>query len=119
MGVTEEILNIEKELKVYNHIISQAKQTILDQDVTKYPIFVASKSKIELGISLIDREKTTAIWSINASSLEEFVAKNIVNAGKIEDFKKTFKNVETYNCYFIVSDIGNQFAFLPVLTKPT
>lgn len=119
MSVTEEILIIEKELKVYNHIITQAKQTILDHEVSKYPIFVASKSKIELGVSLIDREKTTAIWSINASSLEEFVAKNIIDPAKIENFKQTYKNVDTYNCYFIVSNIGNQFAYLPTLTKPS
>ena len=119
MSVTERILMIEKELKVYNHIISQAKQTILDQDVTKYPIFVASKSTIELGINIIDHHTTTALWSINASSLEEFVAKNVIDSAKIDNFKQTFKNVDTFNCYFIVSDIGNQFAYLPTITKPS
>lgn len=117
MSVTETILEIEKQLSVHNHLVTHAKQTVLDSDVTKYPIFVASRSKVELGISLIDHEKTTALWSINVSSLEEFVAKNIIDTAKVDNFKQTFKDVDNYNCYFIISSIGNQIAYLPSVLK--
>ena len=117
MSVTETILEIEKQLSTYNHLVTNAKQTVLDSDVTRYPIFVASRSKVELGISFIDHEKTTALWSINVSSLEEFVAKNIIDPSKVDNFKQTFKDVDNYNCYFIISSIGNQFAYLPSVLK--
>lgn len=113
MNVAERVLMIEKEISVYNHLITQAKQTVLDADVSKYPIFVATKSPIEIGVTVIDHTKTTAIWTIAASSLEEFVAKKVINVDKVDDFKKTYKDVDNYNCYFIISDIGNQFAYLP------
>jgi len=117
MSVTETILEIEKQLSLHNHLVTSAKQTVLDSDVTKYPIFVASKAKVELGINLIDHEKTTALWSINVSSLEEFVAKNIIDSSKVDNFKQTYKDVDNYNCYFIISSVGNQIAYLPSQLK--
>ncbi len=113
LSPTEQILIIEKELSAYNHIVTAAKQTILDNEITKYPIFVATKDDVELGVKVIDNMKTSANWNINASSLEELVAKNIITMNKVDAFRETYKDVDVYNCYFILSSLGHQFAYLP------
>lgn len=109
---TEKLFLIEKELKQYVPLLKQSTQTILDSDVSNYPIYVAHKEDIKLGINIIDRLKTTANWSIEASTLEEFVAKNLINSEKLEEFKKTFKDPREFVCFFLISELGAQFIFM-------
>ncbi len=113
MSITEQLLIIEKQLLEHNAIVTAAKQTILDNDITKYPIFIATKDEVELGVSIINHQTTTALWSIHASSLEELVTKNVIAMNKVDAFRETYKDSSVYNCYFILSSLGNQFAYLP------
>jgi hypothetical protein len=118
MSIAETILTIEKQLKIYNHLVTEAAETILDNEVSNYPIFIATQDEIDMGLQIIDHETTTAAWSIYASTLEEFVAKQVVLLEKVDDFKKTYKDPREHNCYFIISKIGHQFAFLSSHAKP-
>lgn len=113
MKISEQLLIVEQQLLKYNHLITQAKQEILDAEVTKYPVFIATRQEVELGIRIIDHLTTTSEWSIYASSLEEFVAKSVIDPEKVEKFKETYKSTDAYNCYFIISNLGTQFAYLP------
>lgn len=110
---SEKLLLIEKEMKVYSNLLEAATDKILSSKASAYPIFVAAKQPVNLGISLIDREKVNSNWSINASSLEEFVSKELIFEQKAEDFKKTYKNPELFYCLFVLSDLGAQFLFIP------
>ena len=47
----EDIKVIEHELNVYNKIMCDAIDTILNEDVSKYPIFISSQDPIQLGIA--------------------------------------------------------------------
>ena len=113
MKETEKLFVIEQEMKKYVPVLAKASDTIRESDVTNYPIFVIHKQEINLGIPLIEREKMNTNWSINASSLEEFVTKQLVFENKLEEFKKTYKDPETHICIFVISDIGAQFIFIP------
>ena len=109
----EKLMIIEKELKVFLKVLSTASDAIQDQDVSNYPIFVAHKQEVALGIPIIDRIKHNSNWSVNASSLEEFVTKNLIFNEKIDDFRKTYKDPKHFICFFLLSDIGAQFLFIP------
>jgi len=109
----EKLMLIEKDIESFKLILSKAVEEILNQEVSKYPIFVFHKQEIALGVPLIEREKHHTTWSINASTLEEFSVKNLIVASKIDDFRKTYKNPETHYCVFVLSDIGAQFLFIP------
>lgn len=115
MSKLEKFLKLEEELKIYKKIMSQASDVILDKEVSKYPIFVVHQQQIEIGIPIVDEKnqvKALGNWFINASTLEEFVSKNIVFQDKIDEFTKTYKEATEYLCIFTISELGTQFVFM-------
>ena len=113
MTELEKFLQLEKQLKPYIKMMTQAADTIIDQEVSKYPIMVAHQQELAIGIPLINREENNVIWSIHASTLEEFVSKQIVFEDKVDDFIANYKSQEDYLCLFILSELGAQFIYLP------
>lgn len=113
MKEAEKLLVIENEMKRYNRLLSAASDKILDSNASAYPIFVVAKQPIALGINLIDREKVNSNWSINASSLEEFISNSLVFKEKVDEFKKTYKDPKLFICLFVLSDLGAQYLFVP------
>jgi len=103
---------LEKELKAYNNVMAQASDIIMDQDVSNYPIFVAHQQEMDIGIPLIALEGGSN-WAIQASSLEEFVSKQIIFPEKVEEFKSNFKDPKQSICIFVLSELGAQFVFIP------
>ena len=113
-NTTEQLLQLEQELADYRPAMSQAIQTILDSDVSKYPILVVhQQADAQVGLPIIQAHSVAGQWSVNASTLEEFVAKNLINTDKVEFFTKTYKNPDTHICAFVVSELGATFIFLP------
>jgi len=108
---------LETELSIYKKMMSQALDMFLDNEISKYPIFVAHQQELEIGILLSDREKVIGNWTIHLSTLEEFVSKQIVNEEKVNDFKATYKSPESYFCVFVLSELGAQFYFFPKAQK--
>ena len=112
MSQIDKFLELEKELQPYKKILSQASDVILNENVSKYPIFVVHQQEIEMGISLIEAGSKLK-WSVNASTLEEFVSKEIIFMDKAREFIETYKDPETHLCLFILSELGAQFVFMP------
>lgn len=104
---------LEGELLPYVPLLGKAADTILNEDVSEYPIFVAHQHQIEIGIPLIDKAQTKGNWSLNASTLEEFVSKQVIQPEKIDPFKSVYKDPEESVCLFVLSELGATFIFLP------
>jgi hypothetical protein len=111
MDFAERMLILEKELKPYKKMMGEAVDIVLNEDVSKYPIIVVHQDEIELGIPLYDRNEKGGKWSINASTLEEFVGKQVIHTEKVEEFLSTFKDPELFLCLFVLNDMGSQFIF--------
>ena len=76
---------------------------------------VAHQQELELGMSIYNKdEHENAKWSIHASTLEEFVSRQIVFPEKIEEFKSNYKDPSTNICVFVLSELGAEFIFLPI-----
>jgi hypothetical protein len=115
MKKAESYIVLQHELDTYRKIMTQAAIVILDQDVSKYPILVAHQQELELGVPIFKREENKGSkWSIHASSLEEFVSKQIVYPDKIEEFKSNYKSIDSSVCVFVLSELGAEFIFLPI-----
>ena len=112
MSQTDRFLELEKELNPYKKILAQASDVILDEGVSKYPIFVIHQQEMDMGVLLI-QAGTKFRWSVNASTLEEFVTKEIIFHEKAQEFIATYKDPEIYLCLFVLSELGAQFVFLP------
>ncbi len=111
MSNPERFLQLEKELKPYRKMMADAAAIVREKDVSEFPIFVAHQQEMEIGIALTEG-KNDGKWSIHASTLEEFVSKQIIFPEKIEEFKSNYKDPEKTICVFALSELGAQFLFL-------
>ena len=104
---------LEQELTTYLPALTKAATTVVDEGVSNYPIFVAHQITTDIGIPIIDREKIVVNWSINLSSLEEFATKNLIATDKIDEFRELYKSHKSHICFFVLSELGATFNFLP------
>ncbi|MBK7231201.1 MAG: hypothetical protein IPH93_02720 [Saprospiraceae bacterium] len=109
----QKYLALEEDLRRYRKAMNEAMEIMLDQEVSLYPIFIMHQQNLEMGVPLIEASEKTGIWSVQASSLEEFVVKNILFTDKIDEFKTLYKKHERHLCLFVLSELGAQFIFYP------
>ena len=112
MQKEQDLKLLEDELKPYKKLLGSVADTIMEQDVSSYPIFVIYREGIEVGIPL-DTDNIEGLWAVNASSLEEFVAKQLVLSDKVDDFKSVYKDPTAFLCLFVVEKSGATFVFIP------
>ncbi len=112
MQKEQDLMILEEELKPYKRLLGSVADTIMEQDVSSYPVFVLHRDAIEVGIPL-NTEDIVGEWSVNASSLEEFVAKQLVLTEKIDEFKSVYKDPTAFLCLFVVDKSGATFVFIP------
>jgi hypothetical protein len=108
------MLLIKQQLEPFTKIAFEAAKKIREEDVSNYPIFVAHQDQIDIGIPLLNRDDAGVFWSINASTLEEFYTKGLILEDKLDNFRRLYKNHEDDICFFVISEIGAQYLFLPV-----
>ena len=113
MSKTSKFLKLEVELKGYKKMMSQASDTIIDNDVSEYPIFVIHQQTVEIGIPIANKDEVNGNWSVNASTLEEMVSKQIIHQRRIPEFKRVYKDPKFHLCLFALSELGAQFIFIP------
>ena len=104
---------LQRELGRFKPALAQAKEKILNEEISNYPIFVFHKGEIDIGVELIEEDLAAGGWLVHASTLEEFVARQIVNGQeRIDDFRETFKQHDGHYCLFVLSELGHNFIFL-------
>lgn len=108
------IERLETELKPYLTLIGKAADTILDQDVSSYPIFVVHQmGAVDIGIQLLNHEQQDGPdWSVHASTLEELATKKVVEMSKVDSFRQVYKDPRENLCLFVLSDLGANFMFI-------
>ncbi len=107
------LIEVERLLKQYRSTLAAASETIRTENISNYPICVASKLDIDLGIPLLLRGTLPDNWAVNASSLEEFHAKRIIDVDKIDDFRTLYRKHNEDICVFVLSEGGAKFVFIP------
>lgn len=112
MASVDQFLALQQQLQPYKKILAQAADVILDENVSKYPIFIVHQQELHMGVSLIEAGDKFK-WSVNASTLEEFVTKELIFMDKAQDFIATYKDPEINLCLFVLSELGAQFIFIP------
>ncbi len=116
MKFDEEILaSLHQDLNTCRNYIRQVSQGMIKGNVSKYPIFVAMRSQmdIDLGLPIINKEELDLTWSINASHLEDFVNNKIVLQEKAAEFIKNYKSPAEFMCVFIAEEEMMSFIFMP------
>lgn len=109
----EKYLQLEEDLKRYRKALNQAQEIMLDQELTNYPIFILHQQELEMGVQLIEAGPQTGVWSVQASSLEEFCVKNLIEDDKVTEFQNVYHQHPDHLCLFVLSELGAQFIFYP------
>lgn len=112
MSKTALYIQLDKELALYKKMMSEVSQTIIDENVSNFPIMVVHQHEVAIGMPIAERGTVKGNWSINASTLEEFMTKQIIEEQKLDSFKTIYKSSKTHICLFVLSELGAQFIFL-------
>jgi hypothetical protein len=110
----QQLLDIERLLKRYRNKLAAAADTIRNENVSNYPIFVASKTAVEIGVMLFPQGQLPDDWIVTASSLEEFHVRKIIDTDKIDDFRDLYRSKPEEICVFTIDTEGSsKFIFIP------
>lgn len=107
------IREFQNQFPRFKPMLEEAQEIILDSAVSDFPVFVFSKAQPELGVQLYEPQDAERDWFVHASSLEELVTKKIVDAARIDDFKKVYKNPASHFCILLLDGESARFAFPP------
>ena len=107
------LLSLERDLKVYSESIHEVAIEIMVEGLSSYPIFIAYQHIVKVGELILDRDDLNMDWSINASTLEEFVEKGVIKKELQERFTKSYKNPHDFMCLFVVVPEGANFVYYP------
>src|SRR5437016_4805118 len=107
------LVSLENDLKLYAESMREVAVEIMVEGLSLYPIFVAHQHEVKLGELILDRHDLNTEWTIQASTLEEFVEKGIVKDILKDRFIKTYKNPHDFMCLFVIVPEGANFVFYP------
>ncbi len=107
------LLSLEKDLKLYKESMHEVAVEIMVEGLSKYPIFIAHQHEVKIGELILDKSELNTEWSINASTLEEFVEHGVIKKELEARFLKTYKNPDDFMCLFVVVPEGANFVYYP------
>ena len=113
MAIEQYVQQVTELLTPYFDLLESTVNTILDQEVSKYPIFVLTKGEASIGVPIVERLNEDSAWSIHVSTLEEFAGKQIIRMDRVDDFREIYKDPTSFFCFFILELEGSQFVFVP------
>lgn len=111
------LLSLEKDLTFYAESIKEVAVEIMVEGISLHPIFIAHQHEVKLGEVILNRDELNTNWTIQASTLEEFVQKGIINPEKKEHFLKNYKKPEDFMCVFVIVPEGANFIYYPYNKK--
>lgn len=107
------LVSLEKDLSFYAESIKEVAVEIMVEGISSYPIFIAHQHQVSIGEVILNREELNTNWTIQASTLEEFIQKGIIHPDKKENFLKSYKKPESFMCVFVIVPEGANFVYYP------
>jgi hypothetical protein len=107
------LVSLEPDLKLFNESIHEVAIEIMVEGLSRYPIFIAHQHVVNLGELILDRHELNTNWSIQASTLEEFVEKGVIKEVLKKRFIDSYKNPDDFMCVFVVVPEGANFIYYP------
>jgi hypothetical protein len=111
------LVSLEKDLDLYADSIREVAIDIIMEGISTHPIFIAHQHSVSIGEVILNREELNTNWTIQASTLEEFVEKGIINPEKKVLFLKSYKKTEDFMCVFVIVPEGANFIYYPYKNK--
>jgi len=107
------LYSIEHVLRENGAYLKDCAATIMDDNITNFPVFVFHKGEVTWGEN-ITPEGEQAEWQINLTTAEELIRKGIIELEKAKLFVAGFKNPREFACVLAVTKSeGAHFIFYP------
>lgn len=105
--------SIRNDVKIIGHVMHELTTHVLQQEVSQYPMYIATQDEIPIGRPFLDKETYHLNWYYRASVLEEFVKHKLIERDKLEDFMETFGDPGERACIFVFLPNEGGFVFIP------
>ncbi len=110
--VDKEYASLHNDIEILQDQLATISAEIRNQDISNYPIFVASPELVDIGKTLFTRDKNLINWNIGMSTLENLVVLGIVSEDKVDDFRRIYKDPDTYFSFLVMREEGPEFIFI-------
>jgi L-cysteine desulfidase len=107
------LISLETDLRFFSESIREVAFEIMAEGLSQYPIFIAHQHKVELGEMILDKDELNSEWSVQASTLEEFIERGVIKKDLRERFISSYKNPNNYMCVFAIVPEGANFVYFP------
>lgn len=104
--ITQDFAKVSDNLK-------EASYQIRTRGFSKFPIFAISKTEVPVGQPLFKKGELENEWNYNASFLDEFVQRKLVEEQNIKTFEEAYKDPDEFCCLFVVDTDFTNFVFIP------
>ncbi len=95
-------------------VLLEAAHELRQRKMTDFPIFIFSEMPTKIGTPFFKpNEKGLEYWHVAASSVEEFLARQIIVHEALDTFKSVYKQAAEQACLLVINDKVNHFVFLP------
>lgn len=102
-----------RQVEQYHELLKEAFEGVINEGVSKYPVFIFHKQDVTVGLPIADRNLIAGDWSVNISTLEEFYIKGLVTIEQVEEIKSKIKSEKPMYCCLVLSDKKASLVFLP------
>lgn len=110
--VDAEYASLHNDVEILNDQLAAVSSEIRNQDISKYPIFVASQDHVNVGKPLFTKEDNLINWNINMSTLENLVNLKIISLDKVDEFRKVYKDPDQFYCFLVMKSDSPEFIFI-------
>jgi hypothetical protein len=112
----EYVKNFGEQIGLYDALMHEAFEGVINEGVSKYPVFIFHQQDVTVGIAIADRHSIAGDWSVNISTLEEFYIKGLVTIEQVEEIKNKIKGQPSMYCCLVLSNDKASIVFVP---RPT
>lgn len=107
------IENFAEQVDHYHDLMKEAFEGVINEGVSKYPVFIFHRQEVTVGILIADRHLIAEDWSVNISTLEEFYIKGLVTIEQVEEIKLKIAGTPPAYCCLVLSGNKASLIFLP------
>jgi len=105
---------ISQDFAIVADTLKEASYQIRKRKFSDYPIFPIGKDAgIPVGQLLIDKHEVATVWYYNASFLNEFLQRHLIEEDKEEEFKGNYKDPDEFCCLFVIDGEFTRFVYIP------
>ena len=103
---------LENDFQVIGNYFKEFSSHVLNEQISDYPIYVASQEVVPIGKPFLSKEHHKLNWNYNATILEDLVSRELISRENVKNFTKAFGDPLEKACLFVVLKNEASFIFL-------